>query len=99
VEREAATAEANTLGVDTWLVLSAQLLNNSSYRLHSKKLSDLEKRARLFSAEYREVQKSRPIDVTPVLGNLRNDRARDGANYGRGEGRLRKECATARVKF
>ena len=67
-EREAATAEAIALGVDPRLVLSSQLLNNSGYRRHSEKLPDLEKRARLLSAEYREVQKSRPIDVVPVLG-------------------------------
>ncbi len=60
--REAATAEAIALGVDR-LVLSAQLLNNSGFRRHSEKLPDLEKRACLLSAEYREVQKSRPIDV------------------------------------
>ena len=67
-QREAATAEAIALGVDPRLVLSAQLLNNSGYRRHSEKLPDLEKRARLLSAEYREVQKSRPIDVVPVSG-------------------------------
>ena len=67
--REAATAEAIALGVDPRLVLSAQLLNNSGYRRHSEKLPDLEKRARLLSAEYREVQKSRPIDVVPVAGD------------------------------
>ena len=67
--REAATAEAIALGVDPRLVLSAQLLNNSGYRRHSEKLPDLEKRARLLSAEYREVQKSRPIDVIPVSGD------------------------------
>ena len=65
-KREGATAEAIGLGVDPRLVLSAQLLNNSGYRRHSEKLPDLEKRARLLSAEYREVQKSRPIDVAPV---------------------------------
>ena len=65
-EREAATAEAIALGVDPRLVLSAQLFNNSGFRRHSEKLPDLEKRARLLSAEYREVQKSRPIDVVPV---------------------------------
>lgn len=65
-EREAATAEAIALGVDPRLVFSAQLLNNSGFRRHSEKLPDLEKRARLLSAEYREVQKSRPIDVVPV---------------------------------
>ena len=68
-EREAATATAIALGVDPRLVLSAQLLNNSGYRRHSEKLPDLEKRARLLSAEYREVQKSRPIDVVPVAGD------------------------------
>jgi hypothetical protein len=68
-ELEAATAEAIALGVDPRLVLSAQLLNNSGFRRHSEKLPDLEKRARLLSAEYREVQKSRPIDVVPVLGD------------------------------
>ena len=65
-EREAATAEAIALGVDPRLVLSAQLLNNSGFRRHSEKLPDLEKRARLLSAEYREIQKARPIDVVPV---------------------------------
>jgi hypothetical protein len=69
VEREAATADAIALGVDPRLVLSAQLLNNSDYRRHSEKLPDLEKRARLLSAEYREVQKSRPIDVVPSSGD------------------------------
>jgi hypothetical protein len=64
--REAATAEAISLGVDPRLVLSAQLLNNSGFRRHLEKLPDLEKRARLLSVEYREVQKSRPIDVIPV---------------------------------
>ena len=69
VEREAATADAIAMGVDPRLVLSAQLLNNSDYRRHSEKLPDLEKRARLISAEYREVQKSRPIDVVPSSGD------------------------------
>lgn len=66
MEREMATVDAIALGVDPRLVLSKQLLNNSGYRRHSEKLPDLEKRARLLSAEYREVQKSRPIDVVPV---------------------------------
>ena len=68
-QREAATAEAIVLGVDPRLVLSSQLLNNSGYRRHSEKLPDLEKRARLLSAEYREIQKARPIDVVPVSGD------------------------------
>ena len=67
--REAATADAIALGVDPRLVLSSQLLNNAGYRCHSEKLPDLEKRARLLSAEYREVQKSRPIDVVAVAGD------------------------------
>jgi hypothetical protein len=67
--REAATAEAIALGVDPRLALSAQLLNNSGYRRHSEKLPDQEKRARLLSAEYREVQRSRPIDVVAVAGD------------------------------
>ena len=33
---------------------------------HSEKLPDLEKRVRLLSAEYREVQRARPIDVIPA---------------------------------
>ena len=68
-EREAATVEAIALGVDPRLVLSAQLLNNSGFRRHSEKLPDLEKRARLLSAEYREIQKARPIDLVPVSGD------------------------------
>ena len=68
-EREAVTAEAIALGVDPRLVLSAPLLNNSGFRRHSEKLPDLEKRARLLSAEYREIQKTRPIDVVPVSGD------------------------------
>ena len=66
VTRQRATEEVMALGVDPRIVVSMQLLNNSGYRRHSDKLPDLEKRARLFSAEYREVQKARPIDVVPV---------------------------------
>lgn len=64
-----AVVEANALGVDPRLVLSAQLLNNVNYRRHIEKLPDLEKRARLLSAEYREIQKARPIEVVPVSGS------------------------------
>ena len=67
--REAATAEAIALGVDPRLILSSQLLNNSGYRRHSEKWPKLEKRARLLSAEYRQVQKSRPIDIVPLSGD------------------------------
>ena len=65
VERASATAEAIALDVDPRLVLSSQLLNNSGYWRHSERQPDLEKRARLLSAEYREVQRARPIDVFP----------------------------------
>jgi hypothetical protein len=67
--RRQAFVEANALGVDPRLVLSAQLLKNVNYRRHIDKLPDLEKRARLLSAEYREIQKARPIEVVPVLEN------------------------------
>jgi hypothetical protein len=66
--RGQANAEAVALGIDPRLVLSAQLLNNAGYRRHSEKLPDLEKRARLLSAEYRAVQNARPIDVVAAAG-------------------------------
>jgi hypothetical protein len=62
-KREAATAEAISLGVDPRLVLSGQMLDNGRYQRHRDALPDLEKRVRLMSAEYRELQKSRPIEV------------------------------------
>ena len=61
--REAATAEAISLGVDPRLVLSGQMLDNGRYQRHRDALHDLEKRVRLMSAEYRELQRSRPIEV------------------------------------
>jgi len=61
-----ATAEAISLGVDPRLILSKQYFDNFNYRRHSDTLPNLEKRARQLSAEYREVQKARPIDVVPV---------------------------------
>ena len=61
-----ATAEAISIGVDPRLVLSQQYFDNVSYRRHSDTLPNLEKRARQLSAEYREVQKARPIDVLQV---------------------------------
>ena len=66
--RGQATAEAVALGIDPRLVLSAQLLNNAGHRRHSEKLPDLEKRARLLSAEYRAVQNARPVDIVAVSG-------------------------------
>ena len=96
--REAATAEAIALGVDPRLVLSAQLLNNSGYRRHSEKLPDLEKRARLLSAEYREVQKSRPIDVVPVADDRGNDAQCHGSEDSSGEGGVCSKRAQARTE-
>ena len=66
---EQATAEAISLGVDPRLVLSEQFLQNSNYNRHERALPELEKRVRLLSAEYRELQKARPIDVVPVAQN------------------------------
>ena len=66
VQRERATAEAISLGVDPRLVLSEQFMQNSNYNRHARALPELEKRVRLLSAEYRELQKARPIDVVPV---------------------------------
>ena len=64
--RGKATAEAISIGVDPRLILSQQYFDNVKYRRHSDTLPNLEKRARQLSAEYREVQKARPIDVVPV---------------------------------
>ncbi|MDB4052629.1 hypothetical protein N9499_01485 [Octadecabacter sp.] len=61
--REAATARAISLGVDPRLVLSGQNLNSREYRRHGEALPDLEKRVRLLLAEYRELQRARPIEV------------------------------------
>jgi hypothetical protein len=66
VIRGKATAEAISLGVDPRLILSQQYFDNFNYRRHADTLPNLEKRARQLSAEYREVQKARPIDVVPV---------------------------------
>ena len=65
-ERTQCAAEAISVGIDPRLILSGQLLGNASYKRHSEKLPDLEKRVRLLSAEYREVQRARPIDVIPA---------------------------------
>ena len=65
-ERAHCATEAISVGIDPRLILSAQLLDNPSYKRHSEKLPDLEKRVRLLSAEYREVQRARPIDVIPA---------------------------------
>ena len=64
--RETATARVISLGVDPRLVLSRQILNSRGYQRHGESLPDLEKRVRLLSAEYRELQRARPIDVLPT---------------------------------
>ena len=64
-ERAQCAAEAILVGIDPQLILSEQLLDNPRYKRHMEKLPDLEKRVRLLSAEYREVQRARPIDVIP----------------------------------
>jgi len=61
-----ATAEVIAIGIDPRLILSQQYFDNVKYRRHSDTLPNLENRARQLSAEYREVQKARPIDVVPV---------------------------------
>ena len=65
----AASNEALDIGISPQLVFSDQLLNNQNYIEHSEKLPDLEKRIRQLSAEYRELQMSRPVDISPVSGN------------------------------
>lgn len=62
-KREAATARAISLGVDPRLVLSGQMLGNRQYQRHEGALPDLEKRVRLMSAGYHELQRTRPIEV------------------------------------
>jgi hypothetical protein len=66
ITRNKATAEAISIGVDPRLVLSQQYFENFNFRRHTDRLPNMEKRARQLSAEYREVQKARPIDVVPV---------------------------------
>jgi len=67
--RVAASNEALDIGISPQLVFSDQLLNNQNYVAHTEKLPDLEKRIRHLSAEYRELQRSRPVDVSPVTTN------------------------------
>lgn len=66
ISRNKATAEAISIGVDPRLVLSQQYFENFNFRRYTDRLPNMEKRARQLSAEYREVQKARPIDVVPV---------------------------------
>ena len=66
--RVAASNEALEIGISLQLALSGQLLNNQNYIEHSGKLPNLEKRIRQLSAEFRELQMSRPVDISPVSG-------------------------------
>ena len=61
--REAAMAQALSLWIDPRLVLRGQMLNSRQYQSHEGALPDFEKRVCLMSAEYCELQKSRPIEV------------------------------------
>ena len=65
-ERESAAADARAHDVDSRMVLGLQFLNNTTYKRQTEQLADLEKRLRLLSGEYREIQKSRSIDVVLV---------------------------------
>ena len=67
--RVAASNEALDIGISPQLVFSDQLLNNQNFVAHTEKLPDLEKRIRQLSAEYRELQMSRPVDISPVSGD------------------------------
>ena len=57
------------MSVASRLVLSGQFLKNSNYNRHGRALPELDKRVRLLSVEYQEIQKVRPIDVVPVAKN------------------------------
>lgn len=67
--RVAASNEALDIGISPQLVFSDQLLNNQNYLAHTEKLPDFEKRIRQLSAEYRELQMSRPVDISPWSGD------------------------------
>ena len=68
-ERERATADARAHDVDPRMVLGLQFLNNTTYKRQTEQRTDLERRLRLLSGEYRQVQKSRTIDVVPVASD------------------------------
>lgn len=65
-EKARATADAKAHDVDPRMVLGLQYLNNTTHKRQTEQRADLERRLRLLSGEFREVQKSRPIDVVPV---------------------------------
>ena len=66
-ERERATADARAHDVDPRMALGLQYLNNTTHKRQTEQRADLERRLRLLSGEYREVQKSRPIDVVSFV--------------------------------
>ena len=61
--REAATAQAISLGVIPRLVLRGEMLDNRRYERHGGALPDLEKCVRLILVEYRELQSAGSIEV------------------------------------
>jgi len=62
-------ADARAHDVDPRMALGLQYLNNTTHKRQTEQRADLERRLRLLSGEYREVQKSRPIDVVAVSGD------------------------------
>lgn len=61
--RQAALTQVQAFGIKIEASLSLAYLNNTKYSRHDREVAELEKRARLLSVEYREVQKSRPIEI------------------------------------
>ena len=66
--RSEAQAHVTAAGLNLEEVLSQTYLNNRKYQRHSDAIPDLERRARQLAGEYREVQRARPIDVSPIIG-------------------------------
>ena len=67
VTRSEALTRVKTAGVNLEEVLSQTYLTNRRYQRHSDAIPDLERRARQLAGEYREVQRARPIDVSPII--------------------------------
>jgi len=65
--RSEAHAHVTAAGLNLEEVLSQTYLNNRKYQRHSDAIPDLERRARQLAGEYREVQRARPIDVSPII--------------------------------
>ena len=65
--RSEALKRVKTAGVNLEEVLSQTYLTNRKYQRHSDAIPDLERRARQLAGEYREVQRARPIDVSPII--------------------------------